>query len=302
MKQLPAILFFVFFFTCSANAQIPENGYFETWQEEAGGLYTEPPGWSTLNVLALIGAPQTVTQTTDAPFEDYAARLETKTFFGNLIPGLLYTGNFDVALGLNGVQPGLPYNANTRPEAFEGYYKYFPENGDSAVLFAQLWHYNTQTGKRDTVAQAAMSVLTTVSEYTKFELLFTYYTQDIPDSMYVVITSSGGGATGQGQSGSVLYVDQVLFATYTGIVPLFGSIADKIRVYQTQQHLQVELPNLLSQGFIELYNLQQQSVLQQALTQTTTAVPIANLPAGMYAYHIKAAGITVKKGVVAVVK
>lgn len=300
MKQLPAFLFFVFFFTCSANAQIPENGFFETWESEAGGLYSEPAGWSTLNILALIGAPQTVSQTTDAVAGN-AARLETGTYFGNLIPGLLYTGNFDVAQGINGVQPGLPYNATTRPDSFEGYYKYFPQNGDSAVLFAQLWHYNTQTGKRDTVAQAATSVLTTVSEYTKFELPFTYYTQDIPDSMYVVITSSGGGASGQGQNGSVLYVDQVLFSSLTGIVPLFGSNIDQIKVYQKQQHIQVELPNLLNQGVIELYNLQQQRVLQSKLEQTQTTLPLPGLPSGLYAYRITAAGVTVKKGMVAVV-
>lgn len=281
---------------------LPNTG-FEIWEQQAGGLYSQPQGWSTLNILALIGSPQTATQTTDAASGTYAARLETKTFFGNLIAGLLYLGNFDIAQGVNGLQPGVPFSGG-RPNKFTGTYKYLPVNGDSAVVFAQLWHYNTQTNKRDTVAEAATSILNTASTYTNFELDFNYFSTEQPDSVYIVLISSGGGQNGQGQNGSTLFIDNVAFQYNTGTVPLFGSNLNQIQVYPTptQNQLTIQLPAPLQQGSFELYNLQQQLVLKSTLAQAQTTLYLQNLPSGIYTYRINAAGMVVKKGRVQVVR
>ena len=83
MKQLLLHLGILLLISYNTQAQNLVNGEFEEWDDLAGGFYTQPAGWSSLNVLALLSAPQTVTKTTDAFEGSFAARLETKTFSGN---------------------------------------------------------------------------------------------------------------------------------------------------------------------------------------------------------------------------
>ncbi len=302
MKQLLLHLSILFLISYNIQAQNLVNGGFEDWDDLAGGLYTQPTGWSSLNVLALLSAPQTVTKTTDAQEGSFAARLETKTFFGNLIAGLLYLGDFDVSQGINGVQEGIPF-AGGRPERFTGWYKYESVNGDSAVVFAQLWRYNLQTGKRDTIAQAATSFLNSTTSYTQFEIDFTYYSSEQPDSVYVVLVSSGAGGEGQGQVGSTLFIDNVLFDYTTGIVPLFGtSVAVDVYPIPATHQLTVQLSEALHQASLEIYNLQSQLMLQTPLSDLQTQLDVSSLSAGAYTYRITAAGMPVKKGVVQIVK
>lgn len=303
LKNVTLLLLLALLPFFSATAQNVPNGGFEDWENLAGGIYAEPTGWASLNILALIAAPQTITQSGDAAQGSFAAKLETKSFFGNLIPGLLYLGDFDIALGLNGVKPGVPF-AGGRPDKFTGVYKYSPVAGDSAVVFAQLWRFNPQTNKRDTIAEAAAAFNGAVNTYTPFELDFTYYSTLQPDTVYVVLVSSGAGASGQGQVGSTLFVDDVAFEYNTGVsLPLMGNAAGaKVMHQPASGSLTVTLEKPLYEAQIELYSMQGQSVLKEPLPHTQHTFNVAVLPPGNYVYRIYAAGMPVKNGRVQVVK
>ncbi len=126
---------------------------------------------------------------------------------------------------------------------------------------------------------------------------------DQPDSVYVVLVSSGAGGEGQGQVGSTLFIDNVLFDYTTGIVPLFGtSVAVDIYPIPATHQLTVQLSEALHQASLEIYNLQSQLMLQTPLSDLQTQLDVSSLSAGAYTYRITAAGMPVKKGVVQIVK
>ena len=77
--------------------QLPDQG-FENWTHIIQGnvSYDEPAGswWTSLNALAKLGCPVSLTKTSDAFAGLLAARLETVNWGTLVIPGLLVSGNF----------------------------------------------------------------------------------------------------------------------------------------------------------------------------------------------------------------
>ncbi len=195
--------------------EIPEGG-FENWTPSSLNLYYEPSGnwWTTLNALTSLGAPVTVTRTTDVHSGTYAAKLVTKQWGTFLLPGLLVSGRFVTASPF--VLQGQPFSS--KPIKFKGWFKYTSVNGDSGAVVAILHKYNTNTGKRDTVALAVQVIKNTVSAYTPFDIYFDYWLPGVfPDSITVVLTSSAAGANFQGQVNSTLIVDDVMLDYATGL-------------------------------------------------------------------------------------
>jgi hypothetical protein len=194
--------------------QVPEGG-FENWSASTGG-YEEPNGgwWTSLNTLKALGAPVTLSKTTDAHSGNFAAMLETKQWGSFLLPGLLVSGNFITSSPF--VIQGKPFTE--LPVKFKGYYKYISVNNDSAAIFAMLTRYDNLNSKRDTIAEARFAVLNTTSSYTFFEIDFNYHITGVnPDSIDVVFSSSAAGSNFQGQIGSTLFVDDVSLEYATGI-------------------------------------------------------------------------------------
>lgn len=187
------------------------DGDFENWKSFTTGenTYYEPASgwWATLNILSNIGSPQTAVRTTDVNTGKYAAKLTTGLWGQLVMPGILLSGVFDFNAP-NMVIEGQPFTE--KPEKFRGYYKYTSVDGDSAAVFASITRYNTVEMKRDTIAEASFAVLTTVEEYTYFDLDFTYYLTDVePDTINIVFSSSADGANFNGAIGSTLYIDDI---------------------------------------------------------------------------------------------
>ena len=175
--------------------------------------YEEPSGWWTsLNSLAKLGGPVTISKTTDKHSGKYAVKLESKywgtdtTATGLLIPGLLTIGTFITAEPF--VLQGKPFTA--KPAKFQGYFKYTSVKSDSAVIYAKLSKFNQLKGSSDTIAVAKMVVLNSVNSYQLFDLNFDYMLPALtPDSLSIVFVSSGGGQNFKGQAGSTLFIDDI---------------------------------------------------------------------------------------------
>lgn len=205
-----------------AQPQLPNSG-FESWQTTIQGnvTYEEPSGdyWTTLNALAKLGSPVTVSKSSDAHSGSWSARLESKAWGSLLIPGLLVTGKFITEAPF--VLQGQPFTA--KPLRFKGYCKYFPVNNDSAAIYAMLSCFNPLENKRDTLAEARLALHGTITEWTLFSVDFLYFdNQSEPDSLDVVFSSSAAGESFQGQVGSTLFLDDVSLDYTSGLVePLF---------------------------------------------------------------------------------
>jgi len=215
MKTLNVLILSLLIGSAMAQTQIPEGG-FNNWIPNSTNIYCEPAGdwWTTLNSLAALGGPVTVSQTTDAHTGEYAAQLETKLWGDFLISGLLASGSFIMTEPY--IQNGRPFTDT--PSKFKVWYKYTPVNGDSAGVGAILTRYNTATGQKDTLAKAVRAITENVQTYTQFEIDFDYMIPGInPDTIIIVFTSSGDGGNFLGEVGSTLILDDVSLEYPSGL-------------------------------------------------------------------------------------
>jgi len=186
------------------------NFSFESWTAVSldGLIYEEPSGdyWTSLNYLARLSCPVTVTKTADAQNGQFAAQLETKQWGSMVIPGLLVLGSFIPQEPF--IIQGKPFI--DKPISVDGFYKYFPVDGDTCVLYARLTKFNQLLNKQDTIAEASLTVNNTIAQYAPFKLLFDYRdVLSIPDSLTILFVSSIDGANFRGHPGSKLFIDNI---------------------------------------------------------------------------------------------
>ncbi len=197
MKYFYILIITLLSLSVSAQTQIPESGFNNWVYDETNGYY-EPAGnwWATLNFLASLGGPITVSPTQDAHSGEFAAKLESMLYGNLLITGLLAAGEYSV--DENQLKNGRPFTDT--PSKVQGWYKYLPVNNDSAGVGVILTKYNFQTNQQDTIASAVRAITTAANVYTQFEINFEYFISDLnPDTIIVVFTSSGDGGNFQGQ-------------------------------------------------------------------------------------------------------
>lgn len=215
MKKLCILTSLIITVSAFTQTQIPEGG-FDNWTPSASNSYYEPSGgwWTTLNSLELLGAPVTVTRSTDVHSGDYAAQLETKEWGTLLLSGLLAAGNFVTTAPF--IEQGRPFT--DKPSKLKGWYKYSPVNGDSAGVVAILTKFNTGTNQQDTIAEAIGALKDNVTAYTQFEFDFDYsITGTDPDTIILVFVSSGDGGNFNGQVGSTLLIDDLTLEYSSGL-------------------------------------------------------------------------------------
>ncbi len=183
------------------------NLNFEDWT--ANSLFDEPSGWwGTLNTVKNFNGPVTVTKSIDSQSGLYSAKLETKQWGSFLIPGLVNTGDFDVNI-LN-VKQGRTFNQKL--ESMTGFLKYISINNDSAIFYIMLSKYDNINQKRDTIATGQYVHYVSNNQYIPFEINMNYKDSvSIPDTINIVMTSSGAGGDQKGQVGSTLWIDNLQF-------------------------------------------------------------------------------------------
>lgn len=190
------------------------DGNFEDWKTHTeGDISYEVPAsewWGSLNMLKTLGCPLTMTKTEDAYTGNFAVRLETINWGDELIiPGIIAAGYFDPDQPMSeNLMLGRSYTK--KPDLLRGYFKYYPATQDTAIIYTNLTHFNTETGQRDTIAEADMSITDSINNYEQFELTYNYYLPgQQPDTINVLFLTSISGQEFQGHIGSAMYVDDV---------------------------------------------------------------------------------------------
>lgn len=254
------LLFFILRITTSAAGQtIVPNGGFETWINY--GNYENPQYWDTPNQetssIPFIGTT-VVTKSTDHEEGSYSAKLETKHIFGIPlnIPGFVTLGKLTIDLNTltYSVTGGAPITDN--PTHLQGFYKYFPQGGDSCLIGIAL--YKTIGNVADTIGYASFSTHNTVSDWTPFSAWINYDTIATPDTMNIIALSS---AQDTAVAGTILYVDSISLDYTVGIErqnPQAG-----IKIYQDKETKRLLLFfdfNNPQQISVALYNMSGQIV------------------------------------------
>src|SRR5215470_17308930 len=125
MKKLMILFLPLLLFAGATYSQLIPNGDMEDWTPTA--TYDSLAHWTSTN---LFFAPNiSVVKTTDAHSGSFAAKMNGTTFFGIIpVPGGIGT-NAKVDILTFSISGGYPFTI--RPNAFTGWFKYTPSNGDS---------------------------------------------------------------------------------------------------------------------------------------------------------------------------
>jgi len=183
---------------------IPNNG-FEEWSSG------EPVSWNTLDQDVLGVTFDMVTEDNTDPFQgDACIKMETVSnyfwLYGDVVmPGLITLGEIEAnPLTQEGsITGGVPYSQN--PQSLSGYFKYFPQEVDTASIGLVLFKWNEDT--RDTLAAGIFQVGEEMAEWTPFEAVLEYFIWEQPDTLNIIAASSSDEE--ELMAGSTLYIDEL---------------------------------------------------------------------------------------------
>lgn len=278
------------------------NGNMEGWHDVTVGTVTftqiDGPFFNTLNELAAIPppigpGPITVEKTDDAHSGSWAAKLTSEDFpmipTDIFIPGMLGSTQLDMLN--NGIKLGKPC-PGCRPTKFYGYYKFEQVNGDScaALLVASKW--NSALNKKDTIGYCRTDFKVPQSAWTYFELPVTYNSSDSPDSLLILLVSSGGFSAinlqgGVGQVGNRMWVDDVSIDYPLGVTQvLMPEIGIKTYPNPATDRMTVELTQAVPGGVLDIYNMEGKLVSSQNAGALVNTVNVASLAPGQYHYKL----------------
>ncbi|MBN2683062.1 MAG: T9SS type A sorting domain-containing protein [Bacteroidales bacterium] len=278
------LLFSIIFLNLGVFAQSIPNPSFENWS--ASGGYSDPVSWTTPNSTSYVFPfyVLTVTESSDAIEGTKSARLETKDIIGIPVPGLLTLGILTVNVFENtsSITGGIPYNL--RPDRLTGNFKYSPATNDSLLIAVFMLKHNNVTGQLDTIGIGAFSSAETTTAFTAFEANIEYQTEDLPDTMNILIMSSDFTNP---IVGSVLFVDNLAFSFDVGIEKFASE--NNYRIYpnpasdfvniaiSTDKNTEVKLFDIVGNIlFTKVYSKGRENA----------TIPLTNLPNGVYILEI----------------
>jgi len=202
MKKIITTLFVLSYALFSFAQTIPNN-IFETW---SGG---KPIEWDAPSLLGI----NTVSEETASPQSGLkSVKIETKSILGNIVPGFITLGIFNLATQSITGGEIFPY----RPSKLKGYYKCQPASGDQGFIGVGL--SKEVGGVNDTIGQGLLLFPTAVSAWTPFEIPINWTSSDVPDSLNIIISSSNL-STGAFVVGSLFWVDSLYFE-YDANIPV----------------------------------------------------------------------------------
>lgn len=281
MKTLASILITLLLATASGNAQ-DYNFSFETWLDH--GAFEEPEYWGTFNPVAIVGIQ--AHKDTDAMHGNYSLKLASQ----NIPAGVAILGTINASSGL--IKPGRPYAH--RPEKVSCWYKTKLVNGDSSAIVFNLTKYDPLFDSTIQVGFAGRIFYNDVTEWTLLELDFEYYTEDMPDTLGVILASTSN-PDGFGNPGCELSVDGIEFTFPTAV----ESVKPTLNSFSFYPNPATDVLTIINNDGIVNKNhkicitdIDGRVVLTALLTAQRQTVFISSLPKGMYSIHVVNEGNT----------
>ncbi len=257
------------------NADPLPNGDFEAWIPSGND---EPENWSTLNFICN-PLDLSVTPSTDAFAGSGALQLKTVTTLFDDTLGLITNGYFT-----NEPEGGMPISQN--PISISGYYKYFPQGPDSALVGAYTYFYNPSTQSR-TVLDSSLIFLTPTSTYQSFTLPFLYNGWNLPDTLQITFSSSNIlNANSYVGIGSTLLIDE-LSIQYSPVGeprPLFGNTPAPYPM-PASSWLNIPLDKTLHGNTIEIFDATGKNVFRSTINGTNLQLDVHQWNDGVYFYR-----------------
>lgn len=273
------------------HAPIP-NGGFEDW---ASFSFISPDDWFFDDMLRfgyyLESADQAVSRTADAMHGNYAAELvnlSAQEVTDMAVEGLYLNGRLSTSGSYFKGEPSfaLPHV----PQALHGYYKFFPDAGDTLTVQCTLFNNATPVG------EGFLHITQTAAEFTPFTLdLLMYDNAAPPDSAMIEVKNVGNWEPAGGPSRSV--IDNLRF---DGFAEDFGVVVGAPAPAQTDgielqlypnpgtEYLTFQVNGTIDGEYeLELFDVMGRMVLSRSgrssgARQQSQTVDISHLPVGVY--------------------
>jgi len=248
-------------------AQIPNPG-FENWT--AG----DPDHWATSNVFP-VGLVN-VFQTDDSHSGSSALRGEVVSFVGTPMAAIIQSG-----------PGGVGFPISEKYQSIELYYKFTSTGEDRFGVNVALMKDGSA------IAQGAVAIPVTVSDYTFLSVPLSYTLDEVPDSAIIQIMIVGPNTGPDVHVGSVMWVDDLVFSMSTGFSDLHGDeIASICYPNPATDELNILLKNENDGFFLvsvyDVYGKELKSVpfINDTGNKGIVKISVSDLPAGLYFYTI----------------
>ena len=277
-------------------AQIP-NASLDDWQVIGSSSEEKPVSWDTPDVIAVsIGVSDPVVTQENANVQDgdAAARLESKTLnvLGSPlnVPGTITLGTlgFDFATFTPSLTGGIPFTQ--RPTSMTFYYQYAPAGGDGmdtanfAITFSKA---------HTPIGGGTFRTSNTDGAYAMGEATINFGTSDDPDTMNIVITSSGGFTSVV--PGSVLFVDNIALTGLASIQELPAGIGANIYPNPANSVINIKNPLTNTVQYVAT-NLQGEKMDVITMTPGLNAIDVSKYASGLYIFTLVDNGANLYQG------
>ncbi len=285
MKKSLLLPFILLISISLINAQQLENPSFEDW-EDVGTVRDEPVNWSSLkttdNSFVNSNAPVVWNRSDDAHSGESSLWLTNIETFGIVATGIMTNvrvhGSFETDEGYVFTDPEderWHTVFNHRPDSLVGWYKFFPEPGDSCVVTCMLHKREGTLPENETIENVVAKAEfksngETVDEWTRFSVPFVYVKDSVPD--YIIITLNSGNQLNS-VNGSIAYYDdlELIYESGSGIDE--GAVeTDAIYVYNNSIRLDKMDDGELKGSVLKVYNLNGQKLLEIEVTSKSIAL------------------------------
>lgn len=191
------------------HAQVPNAG-FENWTNN------EPDGWATTNVE---GTYTNITKSSIAHSENSAVKGEVVAFFGFVFSPIIQSGP---------EAEGFPYTG--RPGDVTGYLQFHPAaTGDRFGVNIYLYKGGVSG---TSVAVAAETFDSPITEYTKFSVPFTYFSSETPDTCIMQFLIVGPQNSSDGPAaGSYFLLDDLSLSGATAVKEEKTDLPSEFKLY-----------------------------------------------------------------------
>ena len=275
-KALLTLLFMTVAWT--GNAQL-QNADFEIWENQIGQINNRPVGWEwSSGIAGQIGGYFMYPPETDAQNNTYALKLS-----------VWYSYVKDVAIQTVPIA--------TRPSALTGYYKYIDNvltDGaalieDIAQVSVYLTRWNAALSHKDTIGVGLVDLKASAG-YKKFTVPVMYSTDEVPDTVTVVIDPSMVKRTAE----SIYFAPDMGFSSYFTVDNLVFEEASlsnpvtegfKVSVYPNPVGDVLNIADF--EGEVSIFDAVGKKIISGQTIERGKGLSVAQLPKGIYYLHLQ---------------
>ncbi|NOZ35695.1 MAG: T9SS type A sorting domain-containing protein, partial [Chlorobi bacterium] len=177
---------------------------------------------------------------------------------------------------------GIPYT--DRPDGIRFFFKYLPTDIDTMFLGAFLTKWNETTLSADTIGMTGYLNSDTYDTYTETELPFIWQSNENPDTLNIIFTSSGFN----GNAGSSLFIDSLSMFYGIPVSPTFCFPAKDLTSSSFTANW-MTVPNATSYSLDISENSDFSSFLTgyENLNTGTDTFYVVNVSPGTYYYRVR---------------